>query len=161
MKPPDTANLIAGIALGVSALSAGAAYWAIRSSRKTAKEQTALQAKLTAIEEERHGKEVETAKHARVVPAFDDHRKFTITNHGAASAREVNVEVASLTAAEVPIIIGLEQALPIRVLHPGQVWTFDVGFHWQETDLMNAALRWVDEVGEQAQTYELHVPTRP
>jgi len=59
MKPEDTANLIAGIGVGISVLSAGAAIMAIRSSRKTAKEQAALQAKLTAIEEERRGEEVE------------------------------------------------------------------------------------------------------
>jgi hypothetical protein len=46
-------------------LSAGVAYVAIRSSRKTAKEQTALQAKL-AIEVERRGEEVEARQHARV-----------------------------------------------------------------------------------------------
>jgi hypothetical protein len=44
MKPPDTANLIAGIGIGISVLSAGTAVVAIRSSRKTAREQTALQA---------------------------------------------------------------------------------------------------------------------
>jgi len=52
-------DLIAGIAVGISVLSAGIAVTAIRSSRKTAREQTALQAKLTAIEEERWEEERE------------------------------------------------------------------------------------------------------
>jgi hypothetical protein len=66
MKPEDTANLIAGIGIGISVLSAGAAIVAIRSSRKTAREQTSLQARLTAIEEERRGEEVEASKRAWV-----------------------------------------------------------------------------------------------
>jgi hypothetical protein len=57
MKPEDTANLIASISAGISLLSGGFAFWAFRSSRTTAKEQAALQARLTAIEEERRGEE--------------------------------------------------------------------------------------------------------
>jgi hypothetical protein len=66
MKPEDTANLIASISAGISLLSGGFAFWAFRSSHKTAREQTALQAKLTAIEKERRGEEVEARRHAQV-----------------------------------------------------------------------------------------------
>ena len=52
MKPPDTSNLIAAIALGVSAL-------ALIVSGLLAWRQNRLQARLTAIEEERRGEEVE------------------------------------------------------------------------------------------------------
>jgi hypothetical protein len=59
MKPADISNHIAVISAGVSLLSGGIAFAAIRSSRKTAREQTALQAKLTVIEEERRAEERE------------------------------------------------------------------------------------------------------
>jgi len=54
-KLPDTSNLIAAIGTVISVVSAGVASWAFRSSRTTAREQAALQARLTAIEEERRG----------------------------------------------------------------------------------------------------------
>jgi hypothetical protein len=70
MKPPDTANLIAAIGTVISVVSAGVAIWAIRSSRTTAKEQAALQARLTAIEEERRGEEVKARRHAQVTASI-------------------------------------------------------------------------------------------
>jgi hypothetical protein len=59
MKPKDTSNLLAAFALGVSAL-------ALIVSGFMAWRQNRLQARLTAIEEERLGEEVEARRHARV-----------------------------------------------------------------------------------------------
>jgi hypothetical protein len=84
MKPPNTANLIAGIGIGISVLSAGTAVVAIRSSRKTAREQTALQAKLAAIEVERRGEKVEARQRAQVTASISRvrnlHWRLVLTN---------------------------------------------------------------------------------
>ncbi|HEY5988442.1 MAG TPA: hypothetical protein VIV12_19000 [Streptosporangiaceae bacterium] len=88
MKPPDTSNLIAAIGTVISVVSAGVAIWAFRSSRKTAKEQAALQARLTAIEEERRGEEVEVEarRHAQVTASIPGVRngpgQLVLTNGG-------------------------------------------------------------------------------
>ncbi len=65
MKPPDTSNLIAGIALGVSAL-------ALIVSGFMAWRQNRLQGRLTAIEEERRGEEVEARQRARVTASIPE-----------------------------------------------------------------------------------------
>jgi hypothetical protein len=128
MKPEDTANLIAGIGIGISVLSAGAAVVAIRSSRKTAKEQAALQARPTAIEEERRGEEVEARRHAQVTASIPGVRngpgQLVLTNESPAVARSVTVEISSADKAKPPAVFGLER-LPVD-LRPGQPMSFDL-----------------------------------
>jgi hypothetical protein len=157
MKPEDTANFIAGIGVGISVLSAGAAIMAIRSSRKTAKEQAALQAKLTAIEEERRGEEVEARQHARVTlsipkPQFGK-GDLVLTNEGPAVARSVTVEISSADEAKPPAVFGLER-LPVD-LWSGQPMSFDLVASWGDATLIKALVRWVDDAGSQEATYTL------
>ncbi len=143
MKPEDTSNLIAAIGTVISVVSAGVAIWAFRSSRKTAKEQAALQARLTAIEEERRGEEVEARRHAQVTASIPGVRngpgQLVLTNEGPAVARSVTVAISSADEAKPPAVFGLER-LPGRPL-AGQPMSFDLVASWGDATLINALVR--------------------
>ena len=83
MKPEDTSNLLAVFALGVSAL-------ALIVSGFMAWRQNRLQGRLTAIEEERRGEEVEARRHARVTLGIPQPQigkgDLVLTNEGPAGA---------------------------------------------------------------------------
>lgn len=157
MKPEDTANLIAGIGIGISVLSAGVAFWAIRSSRKTAKEQAVLQAKLTAIEVERRGEEVEARQRAQVTVSTSRvrnlHWRLTLTNEGPAVARSLTLAISSASEAKPPQVFGLEQLS--ADLWPGQAMSFDLVAGAAEATLLKALVHWVDDAGPQEATYTL------
>jgi hypothetical protein len=157
MKPPNTANLIAGIGIGISVLSAGTAVVAIRSSRKTAREQTALQAKLAAIEVERRGEKVEARQRAQVTASISRvrnlHWRLVLTNAGPAVARSLTLAISSANEAKPPQVLGREQ-LPAD-LHPGQPMSFDLVAGAAEATLLKALVRWVDDAGPQKATYTL------
>jgi hypothetical protein len=157
MKPEDTANLIASISAGISLLSGGFAFWAFRSSHKTAREQTALQAKLTAIEKERRGEEVEARRHAQVTASIPGVRngpgQLVLTNEGPAVARSVTVAISSADEAKPPAVFGLER-LPVD-LRPGQPMSFDLVASGGDATLINALVRWVDDAGPHQATYTL------
>jgi hypothetical protein len=176
MKPADTANLIAGIALGGSALSAGAAYWSIRSSRKTAREQTILQAKLTAIEEERREEERERRQQedeagrraqldARVEPRdsnFPEAWELTVINDGPAPAQHVTFSLESIDGGDAPWIppqakLIAEGSLPVRSLPAGHERRYDITLKNYSGILVT--VRWKDGTGPREQVFELQ--TRP
>jgi len=158
MKPEDTANLIAAFALGISVLSAGVAYVAIRSSRKTAKEQTALQARFTAIEEERRGEEIEARRHARVTLGILQPQigkgDLVLTNEGPAGAWAVTFGVSSAVEGKQPPPVFGRDRLPVD-LRPGQSMHFDMAVAMGDAELINAQVRWIDDAGAQEATYTL------
>jgi hypothetical protein len=121
MKPEDASNLLAAFALGVSAL-------ALIVSGFMAWRQNRLQARLTAIEEERRGEEVEARRHAQVTASIPGVRngpgQLVLTNEGPAVARSVTVEISSADEAKPPAVFGLGR-LPVD-LRPGQPMSFDL-----------------------------------
>jgi hypothetical protein len=153
MKANDTSNLIAGIALGVSALalvvSGLLAWW-----------QNRLQARLTAIEEARRGEEVEARQHARVTASIPEpgmgHRRLVLTNHGPAVARSVTIDVSSaIEGKQLPFIDGVEG---FRAdLQPGQPMHFSMAVAGEDAEQINTVVRWVDDAGSQETTYTLRV----
>ncbi len=157
MKPENTANLVAGISLVFSGLTGGLAFWAFLSSRKTTKEQTALQAKLTTIEEARRAEQVEARQHARVTVSISRvrnlHWRLELTNESPAVARSVTLEISSATEAKPPQLLGGE-GLPADI-HPGQSLPFDLLASVAEATLLNALVRWTDDAGSQEATYPL------
>ncbi len=176
MKPEDTANLIAGIAVGISVLSAGIAVTAIRSSRKTAREQTALQAKLTAIEEERWEEERERLQQedeavrraqldARVEPQDGRHPEaweLTVVNRGPARARHVTFNLESIDGGDAPWMplrakLLKEGSLPVRSLAPGHERHYSVTL--KNYSGIRVTVRWKDDTGPREQEFELQ--TRP
>ncbi len=151
MKPPDTANLIAIIALGVSAL-------ALIVSGLMARRQNSLQARLVTIEEERRMEEVEAQQRADVVVTASpvDHRgrgSLELTNHGPAVARRVALDISSSSDAPLPTVFDLEQ-LPVD-LQPGATMSFPVAASMGETRSIKGVVRWEDDAGPQEATYTL------
>jgi hypothetical protein len=151
MKPPDTSNLIAGIALGVSAL-------ALIVSGFMAWRQNRLQARLTAIEEERRGEEVEARQRARVAASIPEAQigkgGLVLTNECPAVAWSVDVKVSSAAEGkQLPAIFGLER-LPVD-LQPGQTMAFDMAVAAEDAELIKTRVRWVDDAGAQEATYTL------
>lgn len=111
VKPEDTSNLLAAFALGVSAL-------ALIVSGFMARRQNRLQGRLTAIEEERRGEEVEARRHARVTLGIPQPQigkgDLVLTNEGPAGAWAVTFGVSSaVEGKQPPFISGLDQ-LPRR-----------------------------------------------
>jgi hypothetical protein len=150
MKPEDASNLLAAFALGVSAL-------ALIVSGFMAWRQNRLQARLTAIEEERRGEEVEARRHAQVTASIPGVRngpgQLVLTNEGPAVARSVTVAISSADEAKPPAVFGLER-LPVD-LRPGQPMSFDLVASWGDATLINALVRWVDDAGPHEATYTL------
>ena len=151
MKPPDTSNLIAAIALGVSAL-------ALIVSGLLAWRQNRLQARLTAIEEERRGEEVEARQHAGVTLRIPQPRigkgDLVLTNEGPAAAWSVTIGVSSAVEGKQPPFISRRDQPPVD-LQPGQSMHFDMAVAMGDAELINAQVRWVDDAGAQEATYTL------
>jgi hypothetical protein len=151
MKPEDTSNLLAAFALGVSVL-------ALTVSGFMAWRQNRLQARLTAIEEDRRGEEVEARRHARVTLGIPQPRigkgDLVLTNEGPAGAWAVTFGVSSaVEGKQPPFISGLDQ-LPVD-LQPGQSMHFDMAVALGDAELINAQVRWIDDAGAQEATYTL------
>jgi hypothetical protein len=120
--------------------------------------QNRLQARLTAIEEERRGEEVEARRHARVTLSIPQPRigkgDLVLTNEGPAGAWSVTFEVSSaVEGKQPPFISGLDQlAVDLR---PGQSMHFDTAVAMGDAELINAQVRWIDDAGAQEATYTL------
>ncbi len=159
MKPEDTANLIAIMSAGISLISAGVAIWATRSSRKTAREQMALQARLTAIEEERRSEEVEARQRAQVTLSISEVVKGTarlvLTNGGPAVARSVTLAISSTGEAKPPLVSRLDQ-LPVD-LRLGQSMSFNMAVALGDATLIDALVCWVDDAGPHEETHPLRI----
>jgi hypothetical protein len=115
------------IALGALAV----AFWVGRRQVKQSAEQTALQARVTAIEEARRTEEVEARRRALVTASFGAlgiramsnydrrHPHLFLKNEGSAQARRVDVKVAALDKNSGSFeVLRLADDLPID-LHPG------------------------------------------
>ena len=151
MKPEDASNLLAAFALGVSAL-------ALIVSGFMAWRQNRLQGRLTAIEAERRGEEVEARRHARVTLGIPQPRigkgDLVLTNEGPAGAWAVTFGVSSaVEGKQPPFISGLDQ-LSVD-LRPGQSMHFDMAVAMGDAELINAQVRWIDDAGAQEATYTL------
>jgi hypothetical protein len=150
MKPEDTSNLIAGIALGVSALAlivSGLMFWW----------QNRLQSRVAAIEEARRREEVEARQRAHVTVgitrASNLRGDLVLANEGPAVARSVTIEISSASEAKPPQVLGLER-LPVH-LQPGQPMSFDLLGSLAEAGPINALVRWVDDAGPHEATFTL------
>jgi hypothetical protein len=176
MKPEDTANLIAIISAAISVISVGVAGAAFRSSRKSASEQTALQARLTAIEEERREEERERRRRdeeagrraqldAHIAPRSETRPEawvLTVLSHGPAEARHVDFDLEALDGGDAPLVLRRaklehEGSLPVRSLAPGHERRYDIML--KNYSGVRVLLRWKDDAGAREQKFELQTRT--
>jgi hypothetical protein len=142
----------------VSAITAAIALVALVVSFRVARRQTAIQERLTAIEEARRAEEVEARRLAQVTASFQPRgpdSQLVVHNQGPALARDVEVEVEE--GPGVPPVFSLE-GLP-NDLQPGQPMTFQVPVSMGEAAPLRVTVRWNDGAGahEQAHTFQTHV----
>jgi hypothetical protein len=127
-------------------------------SLRVSRRQTDVQARLTAIEEARWAGEIDARRRARVVPAFwrpeSNRLRFVLTNQGLAPAREVDCQLDALDDRQLPRVIGLD-ALPVD-LRPGQSMDFLASSGLGMSTQIRAVVRWVDDAGEQEETFTLN-----
>lgn len=139
----------------VAAISAAIALAALVVSIKVARRQTAIQERLTAIEEARRAEEVEARARARVTASFlRADSQLVLHNEGAALARDVTAEVASQDGAEVAEVYGLDETLPAD-LQPGQRMPFRVMLDLGMGATMRVTVRWTDEAGSHEEPFTL------
>jgi len=147
----------AGVLIALAALLS--AYRVSRRQTELAQQQTDVQARLTAIEEGRRADEIDARRRARVVPAFwrpePNRVRFVLTNQGQAPAREVRCKFDALDGAQPPRVIGLEEALPVE-LRPGQSMEFAASAGLGMSTLLRAVVTWVDDAGEQEESFTLN-----
>jgi hypothetical protein len=142
----------------VNAITAAIALVALVVSFRIARRQTAIQERLTAIEETRRAEEVEARRLAQVTASFQPRgpdSQLVVHNQGPATARDVEVEVEE--GPGVPPVFSLE-GLP-NDLQPDQPMTFQVPVSMGEAAPLRVTVRWHDGAGghEQAYTFQTHV----
>jgi hypothetical protein len=142
----------------VNAITAAIALVALVVSFRVARRQTAIQERLTAIEETRRAEEVEARRLAQVTASFQPRgpdSQLVVHNQGPATARDVEVEVEE--GPGVPPVFSLE-GLP-NDLQPDQPMTFQVPVSMGEAAPLRVTVRWHDGAGghEQAYTFQTHV----
>jgi hypothetical protein len=142
----------------VNAITAAIALVALVVSFRVARRQTAIQERLTAIEETRRAEEVEARRLAQVTASFQPRgpdSQLVVHNQGPATARDVEVVVEE--GPGVPPVFSLE-GLP-NDLQPDQPMTFQVPVSMGEAAPLRVTVRWNDGAGghEQAYTFQTHV----
>jgi hypothetical protein len=139
----------------VAAISAAIALAALIISVVVARRQTAIQARVAAIEEARRAEEVEARGRARVRAELDlGWEVLSLTNEGPAAARGVTVEVTPVGDGEAPRI----DLVPLPVdLRPGQRMRFHAAL--APTDrrarMTRVTVGWTDDMGANEESYVL------
>jgi hypothetical protein len=133
-----------------------------------AREQTAIQERLAAVEEARRADEVEARSRARVtarivrvdmppivstVPPPPPSVWLVLHNEGAALARGVGLDVESLDGNPVPPVNGVE-VLPVD-LQPTQQMTFHVPVSMGDAAIVRVTVRWIDGAGDHEEPFAL------
>lgn len=143
----------------VAAISAVIAVLALAISADVALRQTAIQERLTAIEEARRAEEIAARTRARVTARIGHEQPpqprywLIVHNEGPALARGVDVELEERP--QTPTVIGLED-LPVD-LQPGQERRFLVSVGLNDTQTIRITVRWADEAGNHAEPYTLQI----
>jgi hypothetical protein len=142
----------------IAAISVALSLAAIVVSIVVARQQTAIQARLAAIEEARRVEEVEARGRAWVTASFEPHPgqepSFVLVNEGPATARFVMVQVVGIDKDVLPTILGLYDVLPLT-LQPGQRMPFVAASHFQQAEAIRATIRWADDAGEHEESFIL------
>lgn len=160
-----TSNTIQAIvaALALAALIVSIIVWrtqakSAREQTQIAREQSAMQARLTAIEVARHAKEVEAMGRAAVVPSFGPDREFVLHNTGQAVARGVEVELRT-TSDDAPPDVDLGFILELEDLSadlgPGQKMPFGTAMTLNTPLMVRVVVRWTDEAGRHEESFTL------
>lgn len=158
-----TSNIIQAI---IAALALAALIVSIIVARKQVKytreqtwiahEQSAMQAKLTVIEEARRMEEVDAKGRAKVVPSFEP-SNFVLHNQGLAIARGVKVELHAIDgndeAADLGFIPDLDR-LPVD-LGSGQRMRFGTAIAMETPTTVPVDVKWTDEAGPHAESFAL------
>jgi hypothetical protein len=161
------------IAVGSAVIALGSlavAFWIGRRQVKQSAEQTALQARVTAIEEARRIEEVEARLRALVTASFgalgiralsnyDRTRPHLfLSNEGSAQARRVDVKVAALDKNPGGFeVLRLADDLPID-LHPEQRVKYVLAYK-DPLRRVRVDVRWEDDAGGGEASYTLQIPT--
>jgi hypothetical protein len=140
--------IIALLALGVSIAVAV-------NQARIAREQTAIQKRLAAIEEARRAEEVAARSQARVTASVFRGSYLTLRNEGSAIARKVQAEITSLDGDPVPTFDGIE-ALPVD-LQPAQPIHFEILQTMGDAYMVRVIVRWTDESGGHEEPYTLRL----
>ncbi|HEX8133818.1 MAG TPA: hypothetical protein VF880_10365 [Actinomycetes bacterium] len=146
------ATISAGISLVVSIVVA------VKQAR-IAREQTAIQAKVAAIEAARRAEEIDARTRAQVTARIDHEEPprpphwLVVHNRGPALARGVNVDQDQRP--QTPTVLGLED--PPVDLQPGQERRFVVPSGAMEIPVIWITVRWTDEAGDHEAPYTLQV----
>jgi hypothetical protein len=143
--------VIAAIALAALVVSI---VVAVKQAR-IAREQTAIQAKVAAIEEARRAEEVAAKAQARVTASIlhDKRSRLVLHNEGSAVARGVEADIVSLGGARVPMFYGIE-ALPVD-LQPGQSMEFPFSMDLGTARRVQVTVGWTDDIGSHEEPYTL------
>src|SRR5262245_52520339 len=146
----------AGVLIALAALFS--TYRVSRRQTELARQQTDVQARLTAIDEGRRADEMDARRRARVVPSFwrpePKRVRFVLTNEGPAPAREVRCKFDALDGLQPPRVFGLE-VLPVE-LRPGQAMEFMASAGLGMSTLIRAVVTWVDDAGKQEEAFTLN-----
>lgn len=142
-------NIIAGI-------SAGIALAALVVSFVVARQQTAIQERLAAIEEARRAEELDARTVAQVTASMgrplDPH--LILRNHGPAVARGVELEVQQ--GPRIPQVQGLTEALPAD-LQSDQELAFHVPVDLAIARVFRVTVRWTDGAGDHEELFVLQI----
>jgi hypothetical protein len=143
----------------VAAIAAAIALLALVVSFVVARRQTAIQERLTAIEEARRAEEVEARGRARVTATIRPPWEWlTLHNEGPALARDVEAEVVSLDDSPPPTISGLGNLFGFQVnMQPGQTMPFWIERAREDAEMVEVTVRWTDEAGSHEEPYQFDI----